>query len=28
MVDSIPNLVIVGYFLLSRRVRKTFVIGS
>jgi hypothetical protein len=26
MVDSIPNLVIVVYFLLSRRVRKTFVI--
>jgi len=28
IVDSIPNLVIVAYFLLSRRVRKTFVIGS
>jgi uncharacterized protein DUF2569 len=26
IVDSIPNLVIVAYFLLSRRVRKTFVI--
>ena len=26
IVDSIPNLVIVGYFLLSRRVRKTFVV--
>jgi hypothetical protein len=26
LVDSIPNLVIVVYFLLSRRVRKTFII--
>ena len=26
LVDSIPSLVIVVYFLLSRRVRKTFVI--
>jgi hypothetical protein len=26
IVDSIPNLVIVVYFLLSSRVRKTFVI--
>jgi len=26
IVDSIPNLVVVVYFLLSRRVRKTFVI--
>jgi hypothetical protein len=26
IVDSIPNLVIVAYFLLSRRVRNTFVI--
>jgi Zn-dependent protease len=26
IVDSIPNIVIVVYFLLSRRVRKTFVV--
>jgi hypothetical protein len=28
IVDSIPNLVIIVYFLLSRRVRKTFAIDS
>jgi hypothetical protein len=26
-VDSIPNLLAVAYFLLSRRVRNTFVVG-
>lgn len=27
IVDSVPNLVIVAYFLLSGRVRRTFVVG-
>jgi hypothetical protein len=27
IVDSIPNLVAAAYFLLSRRVRKTFIVG-
>ena len=28
VVDSVPNLIGVAYFLLSKRVRKTFVIGT